>query len=47
MKWGGRWVGTERSEGRVQKDIEGSPLRSLSSVRMNADLECAQSCLFV
>jgi len=45
MKWGGRGVGTERSEGWIQKDMEGSgissSLRSLSSVRMNADSECA------
>jgi len=45
MKWGGRGVGTERSEGWIQKDMEGSEisssLRSLSSVRMNADSECA------
>jgi len=45
MKWGGRGVGAERSEGWIQKDMEGSEisssLRSLSSVRMNADSECA------
>lgn len=50
MKWGGRGVGTERSEGWIQKDMEGSgissSLRSLSSVRMNADSECA-SCACV
>jgi hypothetical protein len=49
MKWGGRGVGTERSEGRVEKDTEGSeistPLHSLSSVRMNANSECACFCL--
>jgi hypothetical protein len=47
MKWGGHGVGTERSEGWIQKDMEGSgissPLCSLSSVRMNADSECARS----
>lgn len=45
MKRGGRGVCTERSEGWIQKDMEGSgissSLRSLSSVRMNADSECA------
>jgi hypothetical protein len=50
MKWGGRGVGSERSEGWIQKDMEGSEisssLRSLSSFRMNADSECA-SCACV